>query len=73
MNEKELKEKLLKLEKELQEYRLNINGFIWQSQEGKNNHFDNFNKSEQIAFIDLYSKIQALCNCLVSYNSWFIK
>lgn len=73
MNEKELKERLLKMEEQLKEDCLDIHEFIWQRQEGQNNHFDNFNKTQQIAFIDLYSKIQALRDCLVSYNNWFVK
>ena len=73
MNEKELKERLLKMEEQLKEDCLDIHDFIWQRQEGQNDHFDNFNKTQQIAFIDLYSKVQALRDCLVSYNNWFVK
>ena len=71
MNEKELQEKLLKMEEQLNEDRLDLYHFIWEKQEGQNDHFDNFDKSQQIAFITLYSKVQALWDCLVSYNSWF--
>lgn len=34
MNEKELKERLLKMEEQLKEDCLNIHEFIWQRQEG---------------------------------------
>lgn len=71
MNEKELKEKLLKMEEQLKEDCRDLHGFIWQRQEGQNNCFDNFNKTQQIAFIKLYSRVQALRNYLVAYNDWF--
>lgn len=38
MNEKELKEKLLKMEKQLKGDCLDIHDFIWERQEGQNNH-----------------------------------
>lgn len=73
MNEKELNEKLLKMEEQLKEDCLDIHDFIWKRQEEQNDHFDNFDKSQKIAFIDLYSKVQALRGCLITYNNWFVK
>lgn len=73
MNEKELKEKLLKMEEQLIEDWCDIHSFIWKNQEGQDDHFDNFNKSQKIAFIKLASKVQELRNCLIEYNDWFVK
>lgn len=50
-----------------------IHTFIWQNQEGQDGHFDNFDKSQKIAFIKLYLKIQELRDCLIGYNDWFIR
>lgn len=73
MNKKELKERLLKMEERLKEDCLDIHDFIWQRQEGQDDNFDNFCKSQQIAFLDLYSRVRALRDYLVSYNDWFSK
>lgn len=61
------------MEEMLKEYCLDINDFIWQNQEGQDDHLDNFDKFQKIAFIKLYSKVQELQDCLVAYNSWFVR
>lgn len=73
MNKKELNEKLLKMEEMLKADCLDIHSFIWEKQEGQEDHFDNFDKAQKIAFIKLYSKVQELRDCLVGYNDWFVK
>lgn len=73
MNEKELNERLLKIEEMLKVDCLDIHSFIWQNQEGQDDHFDNFNKAQKIAFIELYSRAQELRDCLAAYNDWFVK
>lgn len=73
MNEKELKEKLLKMEEQLIADYFDIHSFVWNNQEGQDGHFDNFDKFQKIAFIKLYSKVQELRNCLIEYNDWFMK
>lgn len=64
MNEKEVRERLLKMEEQIMSDYLYIRAFIWQNQEGQKDHLDNFNKSQKIAFIELYSKMEELRDCL---------
>lgn len=52
-------------------YYLN-NHVVWENQEGQEEHFDKYNKGEQIALIDMSNKAQALDNAIQLYKHWFI-
>ena len=44
---------------------------VWESQCGQSDHFDNLNKSEQIALVDIFAKMKGLKESLLMYQSWF--
>lgn len=44
---------------------------VWESQCGQSDHFDKLNKSEQIALVDIFGKIKAASDALISYKQWF--
>lgn len=44
---------------------------VWEGQCGQSNHFDKLNKSEQIALVDIFSKMKGLKESLLMYQSWF--
>jgi hypothetical protein len=44
---------------------------VWESQCGQSDHFDNLNKAEQIALVDIFAKMKGLKDALISYSSWF--
>lgn len=47
------------------------NDIVWENQEGQENHFDNLSKTEQIALIDICTKIKSAKDALLSYKNWF--
>lgn len=44
---------------------------VWESQCGQSDHFDKLNKSEQIALVDIFSKMKGLKESLLMYQRWF--
>lgn len=44
---------------------------VWEGQCGQSDHFDNLNKAEQIALVDIFAKMKGLKEALISYSSWF--
>lgn len=44
---------------------------VWEDQCGQSDHFDNLNKAEQIALVDIFAKMKGLKEALISYSSWF--
>lgn len=66
------KEKLEQHIKELTNMTIYVSDeIVWESQCGQSNHFDNLNKSEQIALVDIFAKMKGLKEALVVYQSWF--
>ena len=44
---------------------------VWEGQCGQSDHFDRLNKAEQVALIDIFGKIKASYDALISYKQWF--
>ena len=66
------KEKLEKHTKELMEMFWYVhNDIVWELQEMQENHFDNLPKAEQVALIDINTKLKSAVDALKSYKHWF--
>ena len=46
---------------------------VWEGQCGQPDHFDRLNKAEQVALIDIFGKIKAASDALITYKQWFEK
>jgi hypothetical protein len=44
---------------------------VYEGQCGQLDHFDKLPKAEQIALIDIFAKMKAVKEALVSYGHWF--
>lgn len=73
MERKEFQKELIKLEEQLRLICPDIYNFIWDYRIGQSEHFDDLNKAERIAIIDIFSKVKSLYDALGSYRSWFLE
>ena len=44
---------------------------VWEPQCGQPDHFDVLNKSEQIALVDIFTKMKGLKEAMLMYQNWF--
>jgi hypothetical protein len=64
----EILEKQLETVEQLSIFYKNV---VWEPQEGQQDHFDNLNKAEQVALIEICSDIERLKCSLANYKHWF--
>lgn len=65
-------QKIKDFEKALNDFVYFMNEHIvWEPQEGQEDHFDKYNKSEKIALIDIFAKARGLSSAINDYNRWF--
>ena len=50
-----------------------MNNVIWEKQEGQENHFDTWNKAQQVCFVQMRAMVRSAYESVNGYISWFDK
>ena len=66
-------DELKKFEEILSEMTEKMNNVIWENQEGQENHFDTWNKAQQVGFVQMRAMVRSAYESVTGYICWFGK